>query len=348
MQFLVALSLTLHLQLQTPIADLITTLDEAEAYLVVNPAHSLTLLAQPVFGNDTPPELKLRHAVLTTRAAVPTNQLDKVIIAVDDAFQYVELPAFKQHLTALTSALGIWLRRNQYLLEAKQSLECAVKHATSTRQQLTLLNSLGLVARQLDDNALAKQLFSHVQLLAEQSELPGLVAIASNNLGLLALDEGNIKAAEPHLRAALKQYQLLNQRAGIISAGINLLFYFVLQNEETNFVRLYTPTETLTKSFPNEAKQALLDWLRLAFQHNKGFLLSDAQKSALADSFSKLEDIKVQQQVARYLAPKLGVPVSHLMLPAQHPKAFDRPWFHYVAQCAWPAEAELPAQAFTQ
>ncbi|WP_423187522.1 tetratricopeptide repeat protein [Alishewanella sp. d11] len=310
------------------------TLDEAEDYLVVNPARTLNLLTPLVLSDDVPDALKLRRYILISRAAVLTNRLDELIQAVEATFRYTEDPFFQQSLTPISSGLGIWLRRNQYLAEARLSFQCAMQHAATDRQKLTLLNSLGLVARQLNDFDEATAIFEQLLVLAEQHQQPQLVAMAYNNLGLLAFDQAQFAAAEPLFRQSLKQYQKLNHRSGKISAGINLLFVFLMQNERINFERLFSPTQTLTTHFPNEAKQALLLWLELRFQQRQGNLLTEIQKKALVAAFAKLEDRKVQQHVLQYLAPLMGLNTADLIPISQPEKRFQRPWFEYIESCA--------------
>lgn len=314
--------------------DTAATLDEAEAYLTVNPARSIALLDQIADIDTLPPELAIRRYVLLLRAAVPTNDMPRLIQVLDILFNYQQHAYFQQHVTAITSALGIWLRRNNYLHDAQSSFACSYTHSTTERQRLTLTNSLALVARQLNETDKARTLFIAARQMAQQSGQLNVVAMAENNLGLLALDEGNITAAEPHFRAALAQYQAISQRAGQISAGINLLFYFVLQQDVLSFQRLYTPTANLTTNFPNEAKQALLFWLHSRFMQLQGQPVTAQMQQQLREDFQLLEDNQVKTLIQRYLAPPLAVDVK--AAPALSRQSFNRPWFSSVLACNWP------------
>jgi len=71
---------------------------------------------------------------------------------------------------------------------------------------------------------------------------------------MIALEEGKVTLTEQHFRKALIGYQNLDKRSGQISAGLNLLFVFVIQKNQINFERLYEPTYNLTTAFPNEEK----------------------------------------------------------------------------------------------
>lgn len=309
-------------------------LDEAEAYLVVNAAQSVQLLQQVQLNPEHAPALHLRRAILISRATVATNQLDLLRQALDEAFNYSEAPEFKNYVTALASGVGIWLRRNQFLSEAKISLECAIKHAETERQRLTLTNSMALIARQLGHYEEAKQRFTQVINEAPELGQPQLLAMAENNLGLLALDEGKLELAEPHFRKALKQYQLIDHRAGKISAGLNLMFYFLLRQDLQNYERIAGPTETLTNNFQNAAKQAQLLWLKTRYAQMRGSIITAEQQANLRQQFSLLEDIRAQHLVARYLASAMQIDVKDLLLEVPTTK-FESNWFKQIEECNW-------------
>lgn len=309
-------------------------LDEAEAYLVVNAAQSVQLLQQVQLNPEHAPALHLRRAILISRATVATNQLDLLRQALDEAFNYSEAPEFKNYVTALASGVGIWLRRNQFLSEAKISLECAIKHAETERQRLTLTNSMALIARQLGHYEEAKQRFTQVINEAPELGQPQLLAMAENNLGLLALDEGKLELAEPYFRKALKQYQLIDHRAGKISAGLNLMFYFLLRQDLQNYERIAGPTETLTNNFQNAAKQAQLLWLKTRYAQMRGSIITAEQQANLRQQFSLLEDIRAQHLVARYLASAMQIDVKDLLLEVPTTK-FESNWFKQIEECNW-------------
>lgn len=309
-------------------------LDEAEAYLVVNAAQSVQLLQQVQLNPAHAPALHLRRAVLISRATVATNQLDVLRQALDEAFNYSEAPEFKNYATALASAVGILLRRTQYLTDAQISFQCAIKYAETERQRLTLTNSLALIARQLGHYEEAKQRFTQVMNEAPELGQPQLLAMAENNLGLLALDEGKLELAEPHFRAALKQYQLLDHRSGKISAGLNLMFYFLLRHDLQNYERIAGPTETLTMNFQNAAKKAQLLWLKTRYAQMQGSIITAEQQANLRQQFSLLEDSRAQLLVARYLASAMQIDVKDLLLELPNTK-FAAPWFTLLRECNW-------------
>lgn len=309
-------------------------LDEAEAYLVVNAAQSVKILQELQMSTEYAAALHLRRAMLMSRATVATNQLDLLLQVLDDAFKYSDVPEFSRYVTAFASALGIWLRRNQYLADAQTSLNCAIKYAETERQRLTLTNSMALIARQLDQYEEARALFTLVSQEAPKYEQPQLLAIAENNLGLIALDEGKIEQAESHFRVALRQYQLLDHRAGKISAGLNLMFYFLLRHDTHNYERIAFPTETLTNHFPNAAKQAQLLWLQYRYAQLKGSIISVEQQVQLKEHFSRLEDVKAQQLIARYLAPAMGLDVQNLIKTVPMNR-FELYWFTQLRDCNW-------------
>ena len=323
--------------------ELQTKMNEAEDYLTVNPAHSLSLL-DAIGPITAPAEDALRWHILSMRAAVPTNQLERILTSLDVIFNYQQHPAFAQYLTSISSAAAIWLRRNDYLQDARLSLNCAQKYASDTRQNITLMNSMGLVNRQLDDYEQARQHFNQALSLATATEQTKVMAMVENNLGLLALDEGDLTQAVAHLRLALTHYQTLSQRSGQISAGLNLLLAFILQQDLQNFQRLYTPTANLTLAFPNEAKQALLLWLQLRQQQLLGQAISADDIKALQLAYTQLEDSKTQQLIYTQLAPALQVKLKAPVVVLR--QGFSRPWFALIKQCNWPlVQTQLPATA---
>lgn len=311
-----------------------TQLDEAEAYLVVNAAQSVKLLQQIQLEPDHAPALHLRRAVLISRATVATNQLDLLRQAMDEAFNFSEAPEFKNYVTALASGVGILLRRTQYLTDAKISFQCAIKYAETERQRLTLTNSMALIDRELGHYEAARQRFTQILNEAAQEGQPQLLAIAEHNLGLLALDEGKLEQAEPHFRAALKQYQLLDHRSGKISAGLNLMFYFLLRHDLQSYERIAGPTETLTMNFQNAAKKAQLLWLKTRYAQMQGGIITAEQQANLRQEFSLLEDSRAQHLVARYLAPAMQIDVKDLLLEVPTSK-FESNWFKQIEECTW-------------
>jgi hypothetical protein len=308
-------------------------LAEAEAYLTVDPAQSLKLL-DAIGPLSQPVDEALRWHILQMRAAVPTAQLERMLTSLDVVFRYHNHPAFAKHLTSINSAAAIWLRRHNYLHEAIVSLQCAEKYAVGTSQKLTLLNSMGLVNRQLDDNTTAKQQFNQALELATATKNNRVIAMVQNNLGLLALEQGELGSAVQHLRAALTHYQTISLRSGQISAGLNLLLVYILQKDEQSIQRLYSPTATLTTAFPNEAKQALLLWLQAAQQQLQGQPLSGEQKQALQQAYRQIDDPKTQLLLHKHLASALKIEINASQLVLQ--QGFDRPWFSLIKACQWP------------
>jgi len=308
-------------------------LNEAEDYLVVNPAQSIIILENIKELNTAPAALFIRWHLLYARSAVPTSHYDRLYKSIDAIFQHHQADYFKQKLTTIMSALGIWLRHAEYLSDAQLSFKCAYKYAQSDRQRLTLTNSMALVARSQNDFAKARALYLNNLDLTTQLTLPNVTALIKNNLGSLALDEGNIANAERYFRSALSLNQNIDKRAGQISAGLNLLMVFLIQEHQLNFDRLYIPTATLTHAFPNKSKQALLIWLELGYKNLTGEFISQKDKHQLQAAYEQLESDKMKQLVAHYLAKKLDVTLA---LPEPiTAKEFTSPWFNLVKQCNW-------------
>ncbi|CAM4358621.1 tetratricopeptide repeat protein [Pseudoalteromonas ostreae] len=308
-------------------------LNEAEDYLVVNPAQSIIILENLDDIDKVSPELFIRWHLINARAAVPTSQFYRLHQSVDAIFSQQQAPYFKKKITSIMSALGIWLRYAEYLDDAQLSFQCGYKYAANDRQRLTLTNSMALVAMAQNNNDEARNLYAESYNFTVRLNLPNVVAMIESNLGYLALDENKIPEAEHYFRSALSRYQIIDKRAGQISAGLNLLMVFLIQDQTINFERLYGPTSTLTHAFPNEAKQALLLWLEMRFKKLKGNYVSRKDIAQLQIAYEQLESDQMKTFVHRYFAKKLEVPI----VPPKKilPKKFTRSWFKLVKKCQW-------------
>ncbi|ALO41928.1 TPR domain-containing protein [Pseudoalteromonas phenolica] len=306
---------------------------EAEDYLTVNPAQSLILLDSIYDKERFSDEQLIRWHLIRMRAAVPTNQLDKLSESLETVFQYKHHSYFKAHLTSFLSGSGIYLRKKQFLDDAKKSLECAYKYAQNEKQRLTLTNSLALVSRQQSDYDSARLLYKKARALAVETNRESIIAMIDNNLGMIEFDVGNLKEAEAYYRKALKGYQLIDKRSGVVTASINLLFSFLLQDKLFDYQRLYSPTATLTLAFPNQSKQSLLYWVHQRYMQLQGGKVTSKIIQKLKDAYANLEDIKVKIHIYKYLADDMNI-----SLKAPENKAnqeFNRPWFVAVKQCDW-------------
>ena len=316
------------------LSDMVKKLDEASDYLTVNPAQSITILDSINGLQQASAAQFIRWHLINARAAVPTAQYDRLYQSIDAVFSHHHSYYFQQKLTTVMSALGIWLRHEEYLPDAKLSFQCAFRYAESDRQRLTLSNSMALLARSQNDYEQARNLYGQSHSLAIKLALPNVVAMIENNLGYLALDEGRVVAAERYFRSALIRYQAIDKRAGQISAGLNLLLVFLVQEQQLNYDRLYGPTATLTEAFPNDAKQALLHWLEAGYAYHKGDTLTAEHKAQLQSAFKQLQSDKMRAIIYRYFAKPMQVAVDLPQAPL-HTKRFSSPWFELVKECAW-------------
>ncbi|WP_404389679.1 tetratricopeptide repeat protein [Pseudoalteromonas phenolica] len=306
---------------------------EAEDYLTVNPAQTLTLLESIYDKENFSDEQFIRWHLIRMRAAVPTNQLDKLSESLETVFHLKQHPYFKAHLTSFLSGTGIYLRKKQFLADAQKSLECAYKYAQNEKQRLTLTNSLALVARQQSDYDSARLLYKKARALAVETNRESIIAMIDNNLGMIEFDVGNIKEAEAYYRQALKGYQLIDKRSGIVTASINLLFSFLLQDKFLDYQRLYSPTATLTLAFPNQSKQSLLYWIHQRYLQLQGGKITSQTIQKLKEAYTNLEDIKVKTHIYKYIAESMNISLQAPKNKAN--QEFNRPWFVAVKQCDW-------------
>ncbi|NUZ10296.1 tetratricopeptide repeat protein [Pseudoalteromonas sp. McH1-7] len=308
-------------------------LDEAKDYLTVNPAHSLVILDSLEGLSTAPVDLYIQWHLLNARASVPTNQQDRLYDSINAVFAHSHTVTFKANLPTVLSALGIWLRHQEYLQDAEMSLECAYKYAKNDRQRLSLMNSIALLARNQNRYQKARNIYHKARQLAIELKQTPILAMLESNLGSLALDQGKVPEAEQYFRSALLGYQAIDKRAGQISAGINLMFVFLIQKHIVNYERLQGPTSTLTNAFPNVAKQAWLQWLEARYHQLEGEIISQATRDELQVAYTQLESDKVKILVHRYLAKELSVDII-----APQPiteKSFSSSWFAKVKRCQW-------------
>lgn len=332
MVFLTVLLLPQPVQAQSYADFVRKQLAEAEDYLTVNPAHSLRIL-DALGAIQQPEDMAIEWHLLVLRATLPTNNLDRMLSTLELLYNHQQHPLFLRNITTITSATGIWLRRNLYVADAKVSLECAIKYAQNKKQRLTLQNSMGLISRELGDYAEAKNQFQSALTLAEDRGNTKVVAMLQNNLGLLAMEKGLYEQAETYFRTSLMHYQSISQRSGQISAALNLMLMFLLQGDTEQYQRLHGPTATLTTNFPNKAKHALLLWLSSYFEV-LSLGATTTKQEELRQAFYNLETPKLQSFFRQHLAPAFDLKLPQ---PSTELKTnFYRPWFNKVKNCDWP------------
>lgn len=308
-------------------------IQEAKDYLTVNPAKTLLLLDEVADLEKIPDQQFIHWHLIRMRASVPTNQLGVLHNSLESVFHHHEHPFFKANLTSFLSGVGIYLRKKQFLEDAKISLECSYKYAQNDRQKLTLTNSLALVARQQNDHSSARVLYKKARDLAIERQNHSIIAMIDNNLGMIEFDEGNFNQAELYYRRALKGYRAIDKRSGIVTASINLLFAFMLQDKLIDYQRLYSPTATLTLAFPNQSKQALLFWVHQRFLQLQGSKLSINTMNKLVKAYKQLEDVKVRMHIHDYIAADMNIELATATKKVN--VGFNRPWFELVKRCDW-------------
>lgn len=307
-------------------------LKEASDYITVKPSESLSILKSiDIDANLTEKQLIEWH-VLNMRASLPLGKLDNLYTSIDAVFSYHQSPAFPYYITSITSALGIWLRKHNYLLDAEISYKCAYKTAETNNLRLIINNSLALLARENNDLESAKILFEHSAKMAKAEKNNGMIATVNFNQGRIAFELGDYQSAEKHFRQSLAYYQSIDMRAGIISVGTYLLFSFIVQDELINYQRLYPPILQQAEAFPNEVYKAFLAWVNAGYLNRTGMELSSDMRKALAAQFNNLIDHHEQALVVKHLAKPLGIELAiKQRIPSN--ERFKAHWFSQVADC---------------
>jgi len=306
----------------------IALLQEAEDYLKVKPSKSIQLLKQIKNLSQQSSTFVIRWHIIKIRAAVSTNQLIEIQQSLAQIYTLKKHPYFIQKLPTILSAAGIYLRRSGYYAEAEIATICALKFSTSDRQRLSLTNSLALISRQLDQYRKAERLYKEATVLANKLNNKQMLATIANNRGAMALDLNKFEQAEKYFRQSLAGYQAVSKRSGNITAGLNLLFVFLLQNELLNYQRLFTPINKLTNAFPNKSKQALLLWLHWTYKSMAGDIITQEVKNSLHIAFNQIESVKLKLLVKKHLAARLLI---ELKLPVKNRlEPLNQAWIEFL------------------
>ena len=159
------------------------------------------------------------------------------------------------------------------------------------------------------------------------------MANIENNLGVIAMEIDTPDIAEAHFGEALTKYQSKSNRSSNVTSDINLLFVFLIQDQQLNYRRLSPSMTRLTEVFPNVTRQNTLFWLNTVFQIRQGLVLNEQIKTQLEDSFYKINDSKLQFSLKKHFAKELNVNVP---LPIKIPQQQSIPlWFNEINQCDW-------------
>ncbi|TMP35984.1 hypothetical protein CWB98_14630 [Pseudoalteromonas rubra] len=292
-------------------------LREAEDYIIVEPSHSYRLLRQVTTITNLSPPQQIRWHLIKVRSAIATNNFGDIEAELIALLALQHHSDFQKRLASILSAMGIALRRLGYFTQAKAFYTCALDHKITEKKRMALLINLAVLSRHMNDYVLAKQSYREARDIAQRLHHERALANVNNNLGTLALDEGNIELAEKYYREALIGYQSSDKRSGNITAGTNLLLIFAIQGHTLNFQRLISPISTLVDAYPDESKKALLLWLINANEANLGKPVPQSTKNELVSAFESLESVKLQILIERYLAPRVHVNVIPGKSPAQ-------------------------------
>ncbi|MCO7187796.1 MULTISPECIES: tetratricopeptide repeat protein [unclassified Pseudoalteromonas] len=292
-------------------------LREAEDYIIVEPSHSYRLLRQVATITNLSPSQQIRWHLIKVRSAIATNNFDDIEAELIALLKLQHQDYFQKRLASIISAMGIALRRLGYFHQAKSFYTCALGLDVPDKKRMALLINLAVLSRHMNDYPLAKQSYQEARDIALRLHHERALANVNNNLGTLALDEGDIELAEKYYRQALIGYQSSDKRSGNITAGTNLLFIFAIQGHTLNFQRLISPISALIDAYPDESKKALLQWLVNANETNLGNSLPQTTKDELVLAFDRLESVKLQFLIKHYLAPKVQVNVTPSTNPAQ-------------------------------
>lgn len=309
-------------------------LTRAQYFVRSNPKQSQAILNQIKNINSLSDEQKVAFYTLKMRTSLILNKLEAVEPHLDSLFALDDKSAFADKLVTILSGSGIWLRKSNYFDAAQQVFSCALKHTEKSGQRISILISSAIVARHQQNYAIAISLYNQAAAIAKKLDNLRAIATIENNLGAIAMDQGDIKQAELHFRQALSGFQRTNNHSGHINSGINLLFTFIIQNQDINYQRLYPHISKLSDEYPDNSKKAYLFWVDSTYTHSQGYKLPTTVKDNLYSSFDKLAGPQLQALIRTYLATRLDIQLP----PVTFAKARlfeNKSWYTKVLNCNW-------------
>ncbi|NOU50226.1 tetratricopeptide repeat protein [Pseudoalteromonas sp. JBTF-M23] len=309
-------------------------ISRAQYFMRSDPEQSLAILNKIPHVEKLPDEQQVAFYILKLRTSLTLNYLDDIDPILETLFKLDDKPAFANKIVTILSGTGIWLRKTNYFDAAQHVFSCALKHADKSSQRVSLLISSAIVARYKKDYALAKSIYIEAGNIAMRLDDVRAMATIKNNLGTIAMDQGNIKEAETRFREALSAFQLANNHSGHINSGMNLLFTFVLLNKNIDFLRLHPHISELSNEYPDESKKAYLFWIYSAYQYAQGIKLTEKQSKELLSEFDKLAGPQLKTLIKIHLASLIGIDVPTVAHIATK-KFENKSWFNKVLSCNW-------------
>ncbi|MCC2615455.1 tetratricopeptide repeat protein [Aestuariibacter halophilus] len=310
----------------------VTVLAEAKAHLSALPDHSIALLQQTELLDQLPPDQQAQWYFALLNAARRLANLDTMHQALQALVLLQDTPSFSSRRTEYLNNLGAWFRRHHWLLYARASYQCALAHASDPLDQLKSRINLAVIARNFGDYERARALNLEALEQARQLEQPRLVAAIHNNLGTTALSMGDLPAARSAFQQAMDMNQKLIRRASELLSGLNLLYTFVQQKDDTPYQRLLPRIKRMLDQYPNLARQAYLQWIEADHDWQDQQTFSKERLQALTRAFHDINDVGIQTFLLP-VAVALKLDVSPDVADASQ---LSLTWLNGLTLCQWP------------
>lgn len=311
---------------------LLQSLSEAKALINVLPEKTLSLLANDSLLNTLSLEDQNDWHIAKLNAA---RQLSNLPIMADSLEQIILLQSRSNNNRVsnfVVNQMGIWFRRSGYLNEAKLSYLCTIDNSSDGPDRLRAISNLAVVERNQGRIQNAKSLNDVALHMAKKQKDKSMIALIENNLGILALNQGNAELASQHFRSALDINHQKLRRASEILNGINLLFSFVELEQSKLYRRFYPRVIRLLHAYPSEARVAYLNWIHQTFLFRENKQISQQHKKQLLRDYDRVNDRGIQTLLYPYTI-ELGVDIN----PPSTIKTntFEGDWLKRVNQCDW-------------
>ena len=283
-----------------------------------------------------PDKFKIKWYFLKFKTYSKSFFFEDAITNTAKLFELQSNQSFNTYLLPFFHLFGIFSRRFGDLESAEILLSCSQTLAfyEDKKRELKIINSIAIIKRSLNKADEASILLSQTIEKAAHLDMTNLLPSLHNNLGAIHLDNGQLREAVVEFKSALKGFEKIDKRSGIIISLLNLLLTFSIDNDNLSFDRLFERTSRLVHAYPDNTKKAYLYWLLISRQYKNGSVLDDTIKRLLLSHFNSLEGDSLKRLIKSHLAPRLGVVLPSVLSEVN--TLPDKRWVKLAKKCHFP------------
>lgn len=325
----------------------VSTIQEAEDYLSINPHYSWQLLSEMSEYNHLPIKQQLRLFLTKFRVAMTLKNTSDMEDALEEVARYQTHPLFHEKRVSTLSSLGLYFRFNYKYEAAKASYLCALGYVEKPKLPLSLINSVAIIARQRGQLDLAERIYRRTIPIADSENLTANRSSLRNNLGAVFMDRGNFNEATEYFYQALQISQKNLRRKSYLLNSLNLMFSSLVSGDFLYFQRLDEPVKRLLASHSeDDFSNAYYLWVSALYKIKTSGTLTDVEKNRLENVLHHVTNPKLTQLLVMHVAPQAGLQIE---LPPKPNKAYidlkaiksEEYWFNLFPQCEWEKLQEI-------